>query len=111
MVTVAEPRVASERPSRPRASDTKAKVKVEFSEPAVAAPGVRTTLPVVPAAMDDGLVRPMVGLLEVAATRRSSWNAASETTTLLTTRLRVRLEPARTLPSERVEATDGRAYS
>ena len=109
--TVAGAKVRSAKPSRPRASETRVSVSVELSEPATAAPGVRTTLPEAPGAIGAGLARPSVALVEVAVTRRLSWKAASEAMALVTARLRVRFEPARTLPRDSVEATDGRAYS
>ena len=102
---------ASARPKRPRASDSIASVRVELSEPATAADGVRTMLPLAPAAIGAGFVSARDASEDVAVTRRSSWKSGSEATTLVTARLRVTAEPARMLPSESVEATFGRAYS
>ena len=84
---------------------------MEFSEPATAADGATTMLPLAPAAIEAGLVSARVVSEDVAVTRRLSWKSGSEATTLVTARLRVTLEPARMLPSESVEATFGRAYS
>ena len=104
MATVAGARVRSLRPVPARACEVRtSETSVPSRTPGAAA--VRTTLPVVPAAIavaGSATVRRPVAEL-VAATARRSWKSALVTVVLPTERLAV--APTRTLPRARVAAT------